>query len=78
MTDTESQQSETVKSTYQAWLDEEEIPVVHGYSVDIRTVATGPWRRRGGLGAYINLEGAQESLSHNGSDVLPYCAAKPL
>ncbi len=43
------------KTSYEIWLDEEDIPVVGGYGVtDVRELALKPWKRTGGRGAYID------------------------
>ena len=48
------------KTSYEIWLDEEDIPVVGGYGVtDVRELALKPWRRTGGRGAYIDLKGME-------------------
>ncbi len=46
---------------YNYWVKEvERIPVVKGYYIeDLRKVPVEPWKRKGGKGAYINLEGAE-------------------
>jgi len=47
-----------VVDTYDEWQRGEAIPVVRGFFVeDLNTVAVEPWKRKGGLGAFINLEG---------------------
>jgi oxalate decarboxylase/phosphoglucose isomerase-like protein (cupin superfamily) len=48
------------KSTYQQFIEQENIPVIKGFFVkDIRKVELAPWKRMGGPGAYLNLEGAE-------------------
>jgi len=43
---------------YDQWLSEERIPVYGGYYIeDLAAVPVERWERRGGLGAYIQLEG---------------------
>ena len=43
---------------YDQWLEREGLPVYGGYFVeDLASVPVGPWQRRGGLGAYVVLEG---------------------
>lgn len=45
---------------YELWLDREEIPVSEGYGIaDVRQIPRGEWRRTGGKGAYILMEGMQ-------------------
>jgi quercetin dioxygenase-like cupin family protein len=48
------------KTGYELWLDQEDIPVHEGYGIDdVRQLARGSWRRTGGRGAYIRLEGME-------------------
>ncbi len=43
---------------YAEFLSQEGIPVVRGFAVsDLKTLELGPWARKGGSGAYVNLEG---------------------
>lgn len=47
-----------LKTTYEKWLDEEGLPVIKGFFVeDLKSVEVAPWKRKGGKGTYINLEG---------------------
>jgi quercetin dioxygenase-like cupin family protein len=48
----------TVRTAYQQWQDSEGIPVLRGFYVeDLRTVEVEPWARKGGKGAFIDMEG---------------------
>src|SRR3989442_14418393 len=48
----------TTLTAYQAWQKSEGIPVIHGFYVeDLRTVEVQPWPRKGGRGAFIDMEG---------------------
>ena len=50
--------NKTPINTYRNWQVEEGLPVYGGLHVkDLNNVELGPWKRRGGLGAYINLQG---------------------
>lgn len=53
-------------TTYEQWLDSEQVPVVRGFHVqDLSTVEVAPWPRNGGLGAVIALDGtAQTNDAH--------------
>ncbi len=52
----------TDKSTYQKWVETEGIPVIRDFFLkDIRQVALEPWKRKGGLGVYLNLIGTGEA-----------------
>ncbi len=45
---------------YEQWLAEEGVPLVRDYSVpDVRRLKLGPWKRKGGMGAFINLQGLE-------------------
>jgi quercetin dioxygenase-like cupin family protein len=47
-------------NTYQEYQRGEGIPIHGGFSVpSLKTVEVGPWARRGGQGAFINLEGTE-------------------
>jgi len=49
------------KSSYEQFIESESIPIMRGYSIDdLRTLPLEPWKRKGGKGAYINLEGTSE------------------
>jgi quercetin dioxygenase-like cupin family protein len=48
----------TMKTTYEQWQEAEGLPVVRGFHVqDLRTVEVKPWGRKGGRGAFIDMEG---------------------
>lgn len=48
-------------SFYRRWLESEGIPVIRDFTVpDVRTVSLSPWKRKGGLGVYLNLVGTDE------------------
>jgi len=50
------------KTSFDQFLDSEEIPVVRNFVVgDIRKLEVTPWRRRGGLGCYIILGHPKEA-----------------
>lgn len=47
-------------NTYEKFLKQEGLPVIRDYYVpDVMAVSLKPWQRKGGLGAYINLIGAE-------------------
>jgi hypothetical protein len=58
-----STQSITPKdSSYKAWVKSEGIPLVESFFVeDIATVTLEPWKRTGGLGVRLCLEGTGET-----------------
>jgi len=44
--------------TYSTWQEAQKIPIIRGFFVeDIKTVEVAPWELKGGLGAFINLDG---------------------
>lgn len=44
--------------TYQSWQESQKIPVIRGFFVeDIKTVEVAPWDLKGGLGAFVVLDG---------------------
>src|ERR1700739_492951 len=46
-------------ATYHAWQQAQEIPINRGFFIeDLRKLEVAPWDYKGGLGAFINLEGA--------------------
>jgi mannose-6-phosphate isomerase-like protein (cupin superfamily) len=43
-------------TAYEKWQQTEGIPVIKGYHVeDVKTLPLGPWKRKGGSGAFLNL-----------------------
>ncbi|MBI4296663.1 MAG: cupin domain-containing protein [Chloroflexi bacterium] len=47
-------------NTYEKWLEKEGLPVFRDYSAaGLDTMPLKPWPRKGGLGAYLNLVGAE-------------------
>ena len=46
------------KTGYQAWMEQEGIPVAEGYGIeDVTELPRKPWKRLGGTGSYIQLVG---------------------
>lgn len=65
-------------NTYLRWLNEEGLPVIGGWAVpDLKKVVLQPWRRRGGLGAYINLTGSEEATGGYVCEIPPGVTLKP-
>ncbi|NIO12014.1 MAG: cupin, partial [Deltaproteobacteria bacterium] len=45
-------------TVYESFVEDEGIPIVRGLGVyDVRDVTLGPWKRTGGNGAYLELNG---------------------
>lgn len=60
MTATAPESAEVMEkvNTYEEFLRNEGIPNVRGFAVEsLHTLEVKPWARRGGLGAYVNLDG---------------------
>lgn len=52
------------QSTYDQWVEAEGIPVVRGFHIqDLNTLPVRSWRRMGGLGTFIRLEGSEDALT---------------
>lgn len=66
-----------LKNTYREFLAEEGIPVVEGYSVDCLTLPLEPWKRVGGLGAYVHLAGRGDYLSCFVGEIPPAAHLNP-
>ena len=45
--------------TYHTWQQAQKIPINRGFFIeDLRKLEVAPWDYKGGMGAFINLEGA--------------------
>src|SRR5690242_15069123 len=63
---------------YELWLDREGIPVSEGYGIpDVRQIRRGEWRRTGGRGAYILMEGMQGVTGMYVLEIPPGAALNP-
>jgi hypothetical protein len=52
----------TGKSTYESWRDGHGIPVVGGFHIeDLRAVDLAPWDWKGGRGAFLDMEGTEDT-----------------
>ncbi|MBI2935076.1 MAG: cupin domain-containing protein [Chloroflexi bacterium] len=66
------------KTSYDKWVDAEEIPVIKGYYVeDLAAGGLGFWKRKGGLGAIVRMEGAEESNDCYICEIPPGASLKP-
>ncbi|MDP2719853.1 MAG: cupin domain-containing protein [Dehalococcoidia bacterium] len=66
------------ETSYDKWVKSEGIPVIGGYSVeDLNTIKLGPWNRKGGLGAFVRMEGAEETNDCYVSEIPPGSNQKP-
>lgn len=63
---------------YEEWQEKEGIPIVKGYFVvDINTLPLAPWERKGGLGTFINLAGAEFANDCYICEIPPGASLKP-
>jgi len=46
-------------TSYESWMREEGVPVVEGYGVAVADISLGPWPRKGGRGAFVQLRGME-------------------
>ncbi|MBI4528898.1 MAG: hypothetical protein HY695_34305 [Deltaproteobacteria bacterium] len=52
-------QTTGIKTFYEQWIENEGVPVIEAYGVDVSEVKLGPWPRRGGNGAFVQLMGME-------------------
>ncbi len=63
---------------YETWTKEQGIPIVKGYAVeDLRTVPLAPWPRKGGLGAFVDLEGSEQGAGSYLCEIPPGGSLEP-
>lgn len=63
---------------YEKWAEEEGIPIVRGYYVsNAYEIPLEPWKRTGGLGALIILEGGEGFSSAHVCEIPPGRSLKP-
>jgi quercetin dioxygenase-like cupin family protein len=66
------------KSSYEKWLESEGIPIIKTFFVeDIRTVKLEPWERKGGAGAFLQMEGAGQVNNSYVCEIAPGKSLKP-
>jgi quercetin dioxygenase-like cupin family protein len=66
------------ETAYQKWVQSEGIPILRDFYIkDIREVRLEPWKRKGGLGAYLNLIGTEESNDAYICEIPPGGSLKP-
>ncbi len=72
-------ESQIVRSSaYDLWVQSEGIPIIKGYYIaDLNEVSLGPWERKGGSGAFINLEGSEGSTDGYVCEIPPGKNLKP-
>jgi len=57
--------------TYREWIQNEGIPIVEDFGLDLLAVETKPWPRMGGNGAFTLMKGRGDFLDTYTLDVLP-------
>lgn len=66
------------KSSYDRWVEGEGIPIIKTFFVeDIRTVKLEPWARKGGTGAFLQMEGAGQVNNSYICEIPPGKSLKP-
>jgi len=64
--------------TYNAWQQAQKIPINRGFFIeDLRKIEVAPWDLKGGLGAFINLEGAGGTNDGYVCEIPPGTKLKP-
>lgn len=65
-------------NTYAQWQADEGVPVITGFYIeDLNTVELGPWPRKGGRGAFVNLEGTGGVNDAQVVELAPRAASEP-
>ncbi|MBF8264571.1 MAG: reactivating factor for ethanolamine ammonia lyase [Dehalococcoidia bacterium] len=66
------------ETPYQMWQKVEGIPSIKGFYVeDLNTIDLAPWPRKGGKGAFINLEGSEHAIDAYVHEIPPGGASQP-
>jgi cupin superfamily acireductone dioxygenase involved in methionine salvage len=62
---------------YKEWLEEQSLPVIEDFGVDLLEVPTEPWSRLGANAAFVNLKGRGDFISVTVVEVPPVGATEP-
>jgi quercetin dioxygenase-like cupin family protein len=63
---------------YHQWMKSEGLPVVVGHGLeDVRNIQLAPWRRTGGLGAFVHLHGMEGLTGMYVAEIPPGAALQP-
>lgn len=65
------------KTSYELWMEEQGVPAVETYGVNVRDLALGPWPRRGGRGAFVQLRGMEGMTGMEVVEIPPGKALDP-
>jgi mannose-6-phosphate isomerase-like protein (cupin superfamily) len=65
-------------SAYERYMQQQGLPTITGYGIDdLLTEELKPWELKGGLGAFINLEGSEENTGCYLAEIPPGASLKP-
>ena len=64
-------------TSYESWMRAEGVPVVEGYGVNVADISLGPWPRRGGRGAFVQLRGMEGATGMEVVEIPPGKALEP-
>ena len=65
-------------TAYERWMEKEGIPILKGYHIDnVYTAPLGPWERKGGSGAFVNLVGGELLTDSYLCEIPPGGSLKP-
>jgi mannose-6-phosphate isomerase-like protein (cupin superfamily) len=70
-------ESNESKTPYESWIKQEGVPIVQGYGLDLKEVALGPWPRKGGRGAFVQLRGMEGATGMEVMEIPPGKALEP-
>jgi hypothetical protein len=66
------------RTGYHQWMKNEGIPIVVGHGIeDVRRIKLAPWRRSGGLGAFVHLHGMEGITGMYVAEIPPGDALQP-
>lgn len=66
------------KTSYDIWVESEGIPVIKAFFIeDVRKVQLEPWERKGGAGAFLQMEGAGQVNNCYLCEIAPGKSLKP-
>ena len=70
--------TEDKRGPYEHWQEREGIPIKRGFFVeDLSTLPVAPWKRMGGNGTFINLDGSGGTCDCYVCEIPPGDALKP-
>jgi len=76
--ETERERPITPKTAYEKWQEGEAIPILNAFCIDdVLKVGLEPWERVGGMGAFLNMAGSENTNGAYLCEVSPGKALKP-